>query len=132
MVASNSLNRSQGFVQYVHRRDVCAVALDPDYPVPKVDLTAALAYPPCDFLPHLAGSEFRIEKSLDETGFAALLRGVRRIAKWSCQGMPKRFRDRQAFDALRTPLRGNLTAWHAPDLLGIALEEGLVQTRPEP
>ena len=32
-----------GLVQYVHRRDVCAVALDPDYAMAKVDLTSALA-----------------------------------------------------------------------------------------
>ncbi len=86
---------------------------------------------PGNFLPHLTRSKFGIQESLYQTGFRPLLSGVGRAAKRARQRVRNRLRNRQTFDALRTPFRGNLLARDAPNLLGVVLEEGTVQTGSE-
>ena len=78
-------------------------------------------------LPHLSRAKFGIQKTLDEAGFRAFLRGIRRSAEGRFERVGDGLGDRQALDPLRPPFRRDLLAGHSPDLLGIALEERAVQ-----
>ena len=64
-------------------------------------------------LPHLAGAETRVLEFLDQG------RGVVRAR----ERVPDRLEQRQVLDPLRRPVRPNLGAGHAPDLLRVGLEE---------
>src|SRR5690606_17457918 len=83
-----------------------------------------------DGLPHLAGPELGVEEALDEAGLGILLRYV--AASLFHERVFKRLEDGEAFDALCAPVGGDLVARHAPDLLGIRLEEGVVEFAAEP
>src|SRR4051812_46468 len=92
-----------------------------------VDLAALRLDLPGDLLPHLAGAEFGIEELLDETGLGRLLADRFVAGDEFLRGVGDGLRDRNAFDPLGAPLRRDLIARDAPDLLGVILEEGLVK-----
>ena len=78
--------------------------------------------------PHHAGTFARIlegiDQRLDDLGF--VLRLPLREER-----ILDRAAERKAFDALRRPVGRDLLAAHAPDLLGVALEEGVEETLAE-
>ncbi len=60
------------------------------------------------------------------------LRGIRPRSKRLRERVRNRLAYRQALDALRTPLGGDLGAGHTPDLFGVGLEKRLVEPDAEP
>jgi hypothetical protein len=82
-----------------------------------------------DGLPHHAGAEPRIIEGIDERAQDARL--VARSMSMRRPGVFHGGQKRQTLDALRRPLRRDLAARHAPDLLGVRLEEGPIQALAE-
>ena len=76
-------------------------------------------------LPHLAGTVQRIAKAIDQ--------GLddRAVALTQSQRTLDQHAHGEVLDPLGCPIGANLTAWDAPDLLGVAAEECLVQPPPE-
>src|SRR3989338_5269840 len=98
--------------------------LHPYPPAARLDLRGRL-------LPHLAGSELGVEKARNKTGFALFL-GLRKIrGEQIFDGMHNRTLEGESFDPLCSPVGPNFPARHAPDLLGVGLEEGFVEPVPE-
>src|SRR5215469_7042053 len=75
-------------------------------------------------LPHLPGSALWVLKFVDEGFYLAGL------VRQDC--ISNRGQQRKAFDTLCSPFRANRGAGHTPDLLGVGLEEDLVQATPKP
>ncbi len=92
-----------------------------------VQLAAILLDHGRDVLPQLAGTEFGIEEALDQRGLDTFLAQVAGVLLGPGEGllhkMFYRACQRQAFDALRAPLRADVARMNAPDLFRIRLEE---------
>src|SRR5450631_1733370 len=131
MVARYAPHPAGRLIVHIDADDFAGCTLHGNHALPQVNRSAKGGYTPGNFLPHLTRSIFGIQESLYQTGFRPLLSGVGGVAKRTRESVRDGFRDRQSFDALRTPFRGNLLARDAPNLLGIVLEEGAVQTGSE-
>ncbi len=90
-------------------------------------ITAGCADTPRRFLPHLSGSELRIKKALYEARLGRFLCRVGSAPEGFEQRVTQRLADREAFDSLRAPFRGDLRARHSPHLLRVVLEKGPVE-----
>ena len=78
-------------------------------------------------IPHHAGAEARIAEGLEQ-GFDFLsVIGLLVEAERAFQAIGHRVPQAQALDPLRRPVRGHFVARHAPDLLGIGLEEDRIE-----
>src|ERR1700744_2482396 len=121
MVARNAPHRAGNFIEDVDADYSVRFTLQSDHTLPQANLSSQRGYASGDLLPHLPRSEFGIQESLYQAGFRVLLRGVGRAAKRTRDRVRNGFGNRQSFDALRTPFRGNLSAGDAPDLFGIVL-----------
>src|SRR5208283_5973708 len=93
------------------------------------DRPPAVADPRRNLVPQLPRAELGVEKALDEARLRLVGSAGRRGLPAGGQGMAHRLHQRQALDALRAPLGADLMAGHAPDFLGIRLEEGPVELR---
>ena len=74
-------------------------------------------------LPHHAGAELRVVEVLDQRGDLPTRPQADRLSE--------RHTERQILDALSGPVGGDLIGRHAPDLLGVGLEERPVQPTTE-
>ena len=109
-------------------RDGRAVVLDPHDPAVEVHRPALPADPVAHRFPHLAGTEPRILKLVDQ--------GLDHLALARLEPPEQAVHDRrdqaQALDPLRRPVGRDLAGRHAPDLLGVGLEEDLEEHAAEP
>ena len=128
VVAAHRLDRVRVADAHVDGDDPAAREPDALDAAVRRDRAAALAHLPGDFLPQLSGTELRIEEALDQ----ARVRGLRREAHRATHRVNDGARERQPLDALRAPRRADPGAGDAPDLLGVRLEERLVELPPEP
>jgi hypothetical protein len=109
-----------------------AIGEDPLDPVAGADLPALLYDVARDLVPHLSGAELGVQELFDQRGLRILLPDVAAAAfEHLPQGVEQRGPDREALDALGAPFGADPVARHAPDLLGVGLEERAVQFPPK-
>ena len=82
--------------------------------------------------PHLSRAALWIEKGGDQARFRLFPLSAAPTGQELPQGIDHCFPDGESFDPLRSPCRLDLTAWDAPDLFGIVLEERSVQFPSKP
>ena len=107
----------------------------------QVDFAAHFLHLLGNRFPQLAGAEFRVEELADKARLGIFLADVGTVrgaslslflaGKNLLQRMDDRLRNREALDALSTPVRANLAARYAPHLLGVVAEERAVEFHTE-
>ena len=107
----------------------------------QVDFAAHFLHLLGNRFPKLAGAEFRVEELPDKARLGIFLADVGAIGSagrslfLTCKNllerMNHRLRNREALDALSTPVRANLAARNAPHLLGVVAEERAVEFHAE-
>src|SRR5947209_6437721 len=121
MITSHTLYRPRAFGTHADRRHHTVFVLDADDAVAEVDRTAARGNSASYLFPHLPRPVFGIQKPLDQAGFGALLTRVCGRTKRALERIAYRLCDRQAFNALRAPLRRYFVAGHTPNFFGVVL-----------